>query len=653
MQMEIMSDFREAVADRLERAADRMFNSGLLDEERRFRDAAAQIRAGLSLEETHALEQELLTGQKPRLVNRLTALAAQGEYDGGGSDTGGSAASAADDAQDEPVLTDIESGASQLLSTAAPDGLSDPFSNAQAGWISNSQTINPYTGETAGGDDNVFPGGQTVDPFTGTLPDTGNANPFTEGQNIDPFAGIQNTESFSGGQTDLQSPSPSAFDGFGSNGQGTSLLSRTDLLAVNDAIPANANIASDATPPNYTSAVSQDAPTIVTINGVAYVVTVSSTGVITLDPGPTVDDVPIAYVFPELVTQPGDATAAEIAAARADIDAHEPQSTAPAPTAPPSQPQAAVPPPTPPPDPPAAPPAPTPTQPSDQPAPPAATPQSGSGPVPFNPMADSPFASWLLYGNNTPVLDALTNDSNLQAAQNVALGVSLVAGTIATGGLLLEAAPAIGDFAFEASIQVASRFPTATSIATGFGNALTWTTVPRVAVGVGGAAFATAAADELPALEQGLGNAVTNLTEATGPSFEGLINPSEFEENPEIIDRLSRAREFDIGGYQSLTGRGAFGRVGDNLDSDEALQNAFIRMAKDVERVSEVTKDNPAIALRPELHRLIDNLRTGDMQGLTPDQALQYHLQQMRGFVPDYIINMLERESQQYISRTF
>src|ERR1017187_8069766 len=95
---EIMSDFREAAADRFERAADRMSNSGFLDEESRFRDAAAQIRAGLSLEETQALEQELLTGHKPRLVNRLTALAAQGEYDGAGSDAGGSTASAVDEA---------------------------------------------------------------------------------------------------------------------------------------------------------------------------------------------------------------------------------------------------------------------------------------------------------------------------------------------------------------------------------------------------------------------------------------------------------------------------------------------------------------------------------------------------------------------------
>ena len=288
--------------------------------------------------------------------------------------------------------------------------------------------------------------------------------------------------------------------------------------------------------------------------------------------------------------------------------------------------------------------------PMPQPGPPA------PGPVPYDPMADSPITKWLLYGNDTPILDFLTNDSNLQVAQNVALGIAVGAATIATGGMLLNAAPAIGDFVFEASIQVAARFPTLTSVATGLGNALTWTAVPRLGIGLGGAALAAAAAEELPPLGQELGSLGPELAEGlppTGPSFEGLIDPSEFENDPEIIDRLSRAREFDIGGYQSLTGRGEFGRVGDNLDADEALQNAYIRLIKDVERVSEVTRDNPSIALSPELHRLIQNLQTAQMQGLTPNQVLQYHLQQMTGFTPDYVLQILEREAQRYINTTF
>jgi hypothetical protein len=34
-------------------------------------------------------------------------------------------------------------------------------------------------------------------------------------------------------------------------------------------------------------------------------------------------------------------------------------------------------------------------------------------PVPHDPMADRPFAKWLLYGNNTPIHDFLINDTHL------------------------------------------------------------------------------------------------------------------------------------------------------------------------------------------------------------------------------------------------
>jgi hypothetical protein len=134
-----MSDFREAVADGLERAADRMYNSGFLDEERRYRDAATRIRAGLSLEETQALERRMLTDPQAALLHRLSALAAQGEYD----------------SPDPVVLTDIESSANQSLSPAAT-----------------SQTVDPYT-------DVVGP--ENLDPFTGVIPQTNEGPPNTSG----------------------------------------------------------------------------------------------------------------------------------------------------------------------------------------------------------------------------------------------------------------------------------------------------------------------------------------------------------------------------------------------------------------------------------------------------------------------------------------
>ena len=137
--MEIMSDFRETVADRLERAADRMYNAGFLVEERRYRDAAAEIRAGLSLEETQALERRMLTDPHPGLLHRLSALAAPGEHDDPGAET--------QTPPDEPILT------------AVPNGLSDSFDSALGAWIS-------YTG-VSGQDVNSFTGNQNTDPFTG------------------------------------------------------------------------------------------------------------------------------------------------------------------------------------------------------------------------------------------------------------------------------------------------------------------------------------------------------------------------------------------------------------------------------------------------------------------------------------------------------
>jgi hypothetical protein len=246
-----MSDFRETIADRLERAADRMYNAGLLDEERSYRDAAALVRGGLSLEETRAIEQRMLSGQMPRLVNRLTALAAQGEYDGGGGSEGeGSTASATGEAAAEPVLTEVESGASQLLSTAPSTGLSNPFNSAQGGWMSSAQTVNPYTAVPGtGGDDwSAYTNGQNVDSYSGVAPVGDDPNSFTTGQNIDPSSGSPNTESYSGGAAPTQSPpqTGSVWNEFGFSGPPPSTLDLTNATAQND-VSGNSNIASDAT----------------------------------------------------------------------------------------------------------------------------------------------------------------------------------------------------------------------------------------------------------------------------------------------------------------------------------------------------------------------------------------------------------------------
>lgn len=89
------------------------------------------------------------------------------------------------------------------------------------------------------------------------------------------------------------------------------------------------------------------------------------------------------------------------------------------------------------------------------------------------------------------------------------------------------------------------------------------------------------------------------------------------------------------------------------MDSDEALQNAALRQLLGVNRVSAATSGNPAMALPQALHQTIRNLTTAQMQGLSPNQILQLHLAQMRGFVPDFALRTLESESQKFIIQTF
>jgi hypothetical protein len=621
-----------------------MCNSGFSDEERRYRDAAAEVRAGLSFEEMRAVEQQMLGRRRPGPMTRMRALAAQGEYDGpGGIDAG--AGSALGDALDESAVTDSESGASQLLSTAASNGLSDPYSSAQAGWVATPESVDPYTGVAGAGSDDgsAFTGGQSVDPYTNAAPEDDNPNWFTGSQNVNPLSGDQDTDPFNTSDTQ-------------------SLLSSPYLLAQNTS-PTNANVASDVGGPNYIGPVDTGSATTVSAatdftpqvsdvaadtGGSTYVGQYTENGVTYFqfaDISGFVYEVQ-ADASANSSTAPGGTTAPGGPGTASPV--------VPAPTAPPT----ATPGPaltdqnaSPAPDPAAPPPDPTQTQQAAAPPPDPlpAPPQPGTATVPFDPMADSPVAKWLLYGTDTPVLDFLTNDRNLQVAQNVALGVAVVAGTIATGGVLLEAAPEILAFG---NTAVVSATPTVVTVGGAAGGILaTHPEIPQE-IEEGVDALGPQLESSLATLEPELENTISTAT-PTGPSFQGLIDLEEFENDPQVIDRLGRARQFDLGGYQSLTGRGEFGRVGDNLDSDEALQNAYIRLFRDVGRVSDVTRDNPAIALDPQLHRLIQNLQTPQLQNLTPNQALQYHLQQMTDFTPDYVLRTLERESQLYIDRTF
>ena len=66
------------------------------------------------------------------------------------------------------------------------------------------------------------------------------------------------------------------------------------------------------------------------------------------------------------------------------------------------------------------------------------------GQEPFDPQAGHGFVKWLLYGKDTPIRDAITNDRNLEKAQYAAAAVAIVAVTVATGGAAGEVALALG-----------------------------------------------------------------------------------------------------------------------------------------------------------------------------------------------------------------
>ena len=114
---------------------------------------------------------------------------------------------------------------------------------------------------------------------------------------------------------------------------------------------------------------------------------------------------------------------------------------------------------------------------------------------------------------------------------------------------------------------------------------------------------------------------------------------------------IERAGKHDIGGYHDLTGGGKYGQRGDKLDSDEALQNLFIRLKKAVGRTSKETRENPAMALDPKTHRKIKNLKTPGVKGKSARQVLEYHLRQMKDLIPDFALKELRKEAENFIKR--
>jgi hypothetical protein len=166
-----MSDIQSAIADRLERAADRMFNAGLLDEEAKYRSAAASIRAGVSPEEAKSIERQMLNDPQPGILHRLSAVAAQGEYDGPQS-VPQSIPDSSSNLQNPGLFT------SQLNASTGPSDQQSFSFQPNATPASSQPSTVPFTGQS---NIDSFTGQAAADSFTCQPTAAGAADSFSNG----------------------------------------------------------------------------------------------------------------------------------------------------------------------------------------------------------------------------------------------------------------------------------------------------------------------------------------------------------------------------------------------------------------------------------------------------------------------------------------
>jgi hypothetical protein len=110
---------------------------------------------------------------------------------------------------DETGVTIAESGGSQLLSTAAPTGLSSPYAPDQGGWIVNPPQNDPFSDTPATANLLVAYTIGDVGTYSGGQPDAGNANAYTDTPAVDPYSNAIGAEAQGGGQSAVPGSPPS------------------------------------------------------------------------------------------------------------------------------------------------------------------------------------------------------------------------------------------------------------------------------------------------------------------------------------------------------------------------------------------------------------------------------------------------------------
>jgi hypothetical protein len=121
-------------------------------------------------------------GPPPQIVSKPTIPPQEGD-----DDSAQAPSAVADLSSADPSELD-------LLSSAMPDGLTDPYAPTQDGWIVAPQATDPYSGLVAqSGPLNPY-AGSDIDPYTNLPPEDINSNAFTGGNNADPYGDFLNTE---------------------------------------------------------------------------------------------------------------------------------------------------------------------------------------------------------------------------------------------------------------------------------------------------------------------------------------------------------------------------------------------------------------------------------------------------------------------------
>jgi hypothetical protein len=172
--------------------------------------------------------------------------------------------------------------------------------------------------------------------------------------------------------------------------------------------------------------------------------------------------------------------------------------------------------------------------------------------VPFDVTADHSinwFDKWLLWGNDTPVRDFLTNDANLRAAQIGAGAVAVGAATVATGGAAAGLSTSLLAGGALSSGQVAVMSGVAGSVAGG----------ATLSAGVAGLAAQAGAPITLADQARAAFDPQAVLTDAAlGAEFELLSQAA-----PEIARVLSRLiadkrGSIDLGAFLAEEGSASF-----------------------------------------------------------------------------------------------